>query len=130
MGDVGYRSRWGCLHLLDREVDEIPGFGSTLSVEDKLFAGLDELAEVIIVPHPDGAPIPVVCTTGDGPLDVARWKAVAATLPTMADPVQWRLTDLPQTATAKIKRLELARLLSTANPQSTHTAPEIAGSAT
>jgi acyl-coenzyme A synthetase/AMP-(fatty) acid ligase len=29
----------------------------------------------------------------------------------MADPVQWRADDLPKTATTKIKRLELARLL-------------------
>ncbi|MEV7987521.1 AMP-binding protein [Micromonospora sp. NPDC085948] len=111
MGDLGYRTRWGCLHLLDREVDEIDGFGSTLAVEDTLFTQLDELVEVIILPAPQGPPVPVICTDGDRPLDIARWAAAVATLPAMAPPVQWRLQDLPETATTKIKRLELARQL-------------------
>jgi acyl-coenzyme A synthetase/AMP-(fatty) acid ligase len=113
MGDVGYRTRWGCLHLLDREVDEIPGFGSTLTVEDALFSRIESLAEVIIVTGPDGRAVPVVCTDGDQPLDREQWRRAAATLPPMAEPVQWSHADLPQTATTKIKRLELARLLDT-----------------
>jgi acyl-coenzyme A synthetase/AMP-(fatty) acid ligase len=56
-------------------------------------------------------PVPVVCTKDDLPLDLAAWRATVADLPPMADPVQWRLQDLPHTATTKIKRLELARLL-------------------
>ena len=114
MGDLGYRTRWGCLHLMDREVDEIPGFGSTLSVEDRLFSRIPELSEVVIIPMEDGPPRPVVCTRGDRPLDRAVWRAAVADLPEMAEPAQWRQADLPQTATAKIKRLELARLLGTA----------------
>ncbi|MEV8511606.1 class I adenylate-forming enzyme family protein [Dactylosporangium sp. NPDC051484] len=114
MGDLGYRGRWGCLHLLDREVDEIPGFGSTLAAEDHLFGRLAELAEVIIVPGADGTPVPVVCTKGDRPLDRAAWHSAVSALPAMAEPVQWRLADLPQTATTKIKRLELARRLGSA----------------
>lgn len=117
MGDVGYRTRWGCLHLLDREVDEIAGFGSTLAAEDALLARLGELAEVIIVPNEQGRPLPVVCTRNDRPLDMDAWRSAAATLPPMADPVQWKLADLPQTATVKIKRWELSRLL--ANGQGT-----------
>lgn len=111
MGDVGYRTKWGCVHLLDREVDLIEGFGSTLAAEDTLFARLEQLAEVVIIPGEDGRAVPVVCTKDDVPLDLAAWKAAAAALPPMADPVQWRIGDLPQTATTKIKRLELARLL-------------------
>jgi len=111
MGDVGYRTKWGCLHLLDREVDEIPGVESTLEIEDKLFARVEDLVEVIIVPGADGRPVPVVCTRDDTPLDLAVWKAAVVGLPPLADPVQWKLEDLPQTATTKIKRLELARLL-------------------
>jgi acyl-coenzyme A synthetase/AMP-(fatty) acid ligase len=113
MGDVGYRTRWGCLHLLDREVDEIPGIDSTLEIEDKLFERLTDLVEVIIIPDRNGAAVPVVCIRDDSALDRTAWAAAVADLPTMADPVQWRLADLPQTATAKIKRLELARLLAT-----------------
>ncbi|TXC99724.1 AMP-binding protein [Streptomyces sp. ISID311] len=115
MGDVGYRTRWGCLHLLDREVDVIPGFGSTLAAEDALFSALDELVEVIIVPGPDGTPVPVVCTRDNKPLDKVAWARATADLPPMAEPVQWRQADLPQTATTKIKRLELAKALSNAN---------------
>ncbi len=111
MGDVGYRTKWGCLHLLDRAVDVIPGIDSTLAVEDILFARMDELIEIIIVPDENGTAVPVVCTRDGKPLDRIAWKAAVAGLPTMADPVQWRLEDLPQTATTKIKRLELAKLL-------------------
>ncbi|MER5749379.1 class I adenylate-forming enzyme family protein [Streptomyces sp. NPDC002088] len=111
MGDVGYRDRLGRLYLLDREVDVIDGFGSTLTAEDTLLAKLPELTEVIIVRGPQGRPVPVVCTRQDRPLDRAAWQAAAAGLPDMAEPVQWRVEDLPQTATTKIKRLELGRLL-------------------
>ena len=111
MGDVGYKTKLGCLHLLDREVDVIPGFGSTLAVEDRLFSRMDDLAEVIIVPGLEGRPTPVVSTRGDKPLDLVAWKEAVADLPAMAEPVQWRHADLPQTATTKIKRLELARTL-------------------
>ena len=111
MGDVGYRTKWGCVHLLDREVDLIDGFGSTLAVEDRLFGRVPQLAEVVVVPGGDGRAVPVVCTRGDVPLDRAAWEAAVAGLPPMAEPVQWKQADLPQTATTKIKRLELAKLL-------------------
>ncbi|MGK5638036.1 class I adenylate-forming enzyme family protein [Streptomyces sp. URMC 126] len=111
MGDLGYRTRWGCLHLLDREVDEIPGISSTLEIEDKLFTRLPELLEVVIVPAESGMPVPVVCTRDDRPLDRARWNRAVADLPALAEPAQRRWDELPQTATTKIKRRELARLL-------------------
>lgn len=115
MGDVGYRTKWGCLHLLDREVDQIPGIESALAVEDALFARMEDLVEVVIIPNGDGVPVPVVCTRYDMPLDRIAWKSAVAGLPAMAEPVQWRFKDLPQTATTKIKRLELARLLDVAD---------------
>ncbi|MFF7181570.1 AMP-binding protein [Streptomyces sp. NPDC008121] len=132
MGDVGYRTKWGCVHLLDREVDLIEGFGSTLAAEDTLFGKLEELAEVIIIPGEDGRAVPVVCTKDDRPLDPAAWKAAAASLPPMAEPVQWRLGELPQTATTKIKRLELARLLAAGSkgPAGSDGAPATTGAAT
>jgi len=111
MGDVGYRTKWGCLHMLDREVDEIPGIESTLEIEDKLLTRLPELNEAILVPNENGLPQPVVCTRDNSPLDPSAWRAAVAGLPAMGDPVQWRQEDLPQTATTKIKRLELAKLL-------------------
>ena len=117
MGDVGYKTKWGCVHLLDREVDMIEGFGSTLAAEDHLFGRLPELAEVIIIPGPAGGAVPVVCTRDDKPLDKTAWRDAVAGLPPMAEPVQWPLGRLPQTATTKIKRLELARLLTTGGQQ-------------
>jgi hypothetical protein len=66
---------------------------------------------VVIVPGADGAAIPVVCTRDGRPLDQRAWQAAAADLPPMGEPIQWRIEDLPHTATTKIKRLELARLL-------------------
>ncbi|GAA3726328.1 AMP-binding protein [Salinactinospora qingdaonensis] len=111
MGDVGYRDRWGRLYLLDREVDVIEGFGSTLATEDTLLARLPELTEVIIVRGADGTPVPVVSTHDDTPLDTTAWQRATRELPPMAEPVQWRIDDLPHTATTKIKRLELARVL-------------------
>ncbi|MEU0492351.1 class I adenylate-forming enzyme family protein [Nocardiopsis sp. NPDC006139] len=111
MGDVGYRSKWGCLHLLDREVDEIDGIDSTLEIEDKLFTRLPDLVEVVIVPSAQGSPVPVVCTRDDRPLDPAAWEAATADLPPLEPPVHRRLEELPQTATTKIKRLELAARL-------------------
>jgi acyl-coenzyme A synthetase/AMP-(fatty) acid ligase len=113
MGDVGYRTKWGCLHLLDREVDEIPGIDSTLEIEDKLFGRLPQLTEAIIVPGENSSPVPVIATRNDEPLDLDSWRSATADLPAMADPVQWRIEDLPQTATTKIKRLELSRRLQT-----------------
>ncbi|MFE3584424.1 MULTISPECIES: class I adenylate-forming enzyme family protein [Streptomyces] len=110
-GDIGYRTKWGCLHLLDREVDQIPTIHSTLEVEDTVLHRLPELTELIIVPGPDQEPVPVVCTKDDAPLDLARWKRAIADQSAMADPIQMKLGELPRTATAKIKRLELARRL-------------------
>jgi acyl-coenzyme A synthetase/AMP-(fatty) acid ligase len=111
MGDVGYRTRWGCLHMCDRDVDVIPSFGSTLEVEDELMCRLDSLLEVVIVPDGDGQPTPVVVTRDDSALDPATWREAATGLPDMRPPVQVSLADLPRTATAKVRRLELARSL-------------------
>jgi acyl-coenzyme A synthetase/AMP-(fatty) acid ligase len=110
-GDVGYRTRWGCLHLLDREIDTIPGIDSTLEVEDAVLSRLDELTEFVLVPGPRKEPVPVVCTRQDKPLDLERWRRAVSDQPAMSDPITWRLSDLPRTATAKIRRVELVRRL-------------------
>ncbi|MEU9558246.1 class I adenylate-forming enzyme family protein [Streptomyces fumanus] len=116
MGDVGYRTRWGCLHVSDREVDVIPGFGSALAAEDLLMSRLDTLLEVVVVPGEEGAPTPVVVTRDGSPLDTARWERATASLPPMRPPVQLSLAELPRTATAKVQRIELARQLRAAGP--------------
>lgn len=122
-GDVGYRTRYGCLHLLDREVDVIPTVASTLEVEDAVLARMPELTELVLVPGPDREPLPVVVTRGDVPLDRDRWRAAVAEYPQLAEPIQLPLAELPRTATMKVQRIQLAerlreRLLAPALPDS------------
>ncbi|RZU17183.1 class I adenylate-forming enzyme family protein [Streptomyces sp. BK239] len=111
MGDMGYRSRFGVLHLIDREVDRIDSVHSNLEVEDVLMSRLEELREVVIVPGVDREPVPVVCVRGERPLDAERWREATADLPAMAEPRQWRFEELPMTATWKVKRVEITRML-------------------
>jgi acyl-coenzyme A synthetase/AMP-(fatty) acid ligase len=110
-GDVGYRTPFGCLHMLDREFDTIPGVGSNLEIEDVLLDELAELAEVVVVPGPGSRAVPVVCTHRDEPLDPDRWRAATAAYPQLAEPVQIPLAELPRTATLKTRRVELSRRL-------------------
>ncbi|CAA9268838.1 MAG: CoA ligase [uncultured Corynebacteriales bacterium] len=110
-GDVGYRTRFGCLHMLDREVDMIAGVRSSLEVEDLLLGRLPELTELVVVPGPNSEPVPVVCTHADRPLDRDRWRAAVADFPQLADPVQLPQAELPRTATLKVQRIELSRRL-------------------
>lgn len=111
MGDVGYRGRWGCVHLLDRAVDHIEGLDSVLEIEDKLMSRLPELREIILIPKGDHTVQPIICTRTDSPLDSAVWQRAVQDLPPMEKPMQCKWEDLPQTATSKVKRMELQKLL-------------------
>lgn len=113
MGDVGYRTRWGCVHISDREVDVIPGFGSALEMEDALMSRMPSLLEIIIIPGESGVATPVVVTRDGSPLDLAAWAAATRDLPAMQPPLQMSLAELPRTGTAKVQRLELIRRLQT-----------------
>ncbi|MET7761564.1 class I adenylate-forming enzyme family protein [Streptomyces sp. NPDC005393] len=123
MGDMGYRDRWGALHLLDREADRISTLDSDLEAEDELLSRMSELREVIIVHGPRREPVPVVCTRGDRPLDADRWRRATGDLPALSEPVQCRFEDLPPTGTWKVKRLEIARLLAAGELPTLSTAP-------
>lgn len=103
-GDVGYRTKFGCLHMLDREVDMIPGVRSSLEVEDIVLSKLDELSELVVVQGPNFEPIPVICTVDDKPLDHTRWRAAVADFPQLGDPIQIPQAELPRTATLKVQR--------------------------
>jgi acyl-coenzyme A synthetase/AMP-(fatty) acid ligase len=111
MGDVGYRTWRGCLHLCDREVDIIPGFGSTLEVEDRLMSRLPSLLEVVIIPDEAGTPVPVLASRTGTELGPGQWEKAIADLPPMAEPLYMSLSEIPRTATTKVRRLELARIL-------------------
>jgi acyl-coenzyme A synthetase/AMP-(fatty) acid ligase len=110
-GDVGFRTRRGCVHVLDRAVDVIENVHSTLEIEDAVLGRLHELIEVVVIPGPNREPLPVVCTKLNEPLDLDRWRAATTRFPQLADPVQMALEDLPRTATMKVQRIELARRL-------------------
>lgn len=110
-GDVGYRTKFGCLHMLDREVDMIPGVRSNLEIEDLVLSKLGELSELVLVPGPKSEPIPVICTNEDQPLNLDRWRAAVAEFPQLADPIQIPQAELPRTATMKVRRIELSRQL-------------------
>jgi acyl-coenzyme A synthetase/AMP-(fatty) acid ligase len=110
-GDVGYRTRRGCLHMLDREVDMIPGLRSALEVEDIVLGRLSDLRELVVVRGPHSQPVPVVCTNADKPLDLGQWRAAVAEFPQLADPIQIPQAELPRTATMKVQRVELSRQL-------------------
>jgi acyl-coenzyme A synthetase/AMP-(fatty) acid ligase len=107
-GDVGYFTRFGCLHMLDREVDMIPGVKSSLEIEDVVLAALPELSELVVVQGPDSEAVPVICTHDDKPLDLDRWYAAVTGFPQLAEPVQIPEAELPRTATLKVQRLALA----------------------
>jgi long-chain acyl-CoA synthetase len=115
MGDMGFRGRWGEVYLLDREVDQIDSMDSNLHAEDILMSRLDELREIAIVAGRSGEPVPVVCTKGERPLDLDRWRLATTDLPMMADPVQFPFGEVPRTSTWKVQRLELTRLLTEKN---------------
>jgi acyl-coenzyme A synthetase/AMP-(fatty) acid ligase len=109
-GDLGKRGRWGCLHLLDRIVDESPQLNSNLALEDVLLLRLPQLNEVLILPSPSGgAPLPVVCTSADRALDLRQWCTAVAGLPDLAPPLQLPWKTIPRSSTWKVRRLELRR---------------------
>ncbi|MFE3054464.1 AMP-binding protein [Nocardia sp. NPDC059239] len=111
MGDLGYRGRWQCVHLLDREIDHMDGLDSVLEAEDALMTLVPELTEVVLVEDAEGGIRPVVCTRDDRPLNLDTWAAACAKLPAMLAPLHTTWDRLPQTATFKVKRVELQRLV-------------------
>ncbi|WP_411107025.1 class I adenylate-forming enzyme family protein [Streptomyces sp. cmx-4-9] len=107
MGDLGYRTKWGCVHLLDREIDHIDGVASSLQVEDALMERLPELTEIVLVGDADGRPVPVISTHDDKPLDRLAWRQAVVGLPPMADPLHCAWNALPMTSTWKVRRQAL-----------------------
>jgi acyl-coenzyme A synthetase/AMP-(fatty) acid ligase len=109
--DVGYVSRWGCVHLLDRAIDVTEGLPSNLAVEDALLARDEELTEVVLISGLGERPVPVVCVEDDRPLDRERWRSAAAGLAPLAEPVQYPWLDVPRTTTWKVQRVQLRQQL-------------------
>ena len=115
-GDIGTRTRTGQLRLAGRAVDEVPGLTNYLAVEDLLLDRLPELTELVLTVLPDHTTVPVVCTRGDVPLDQDRWQGAIADLSPMATLRQFRWSELPTTATWKVRRPALRELLANTSP--------------
>ena len=112
MGDYGVRSKRGCLHLYDRLVDRATGVDSLLATEDTILERMPQLTEAVLISVGDGTPpVPLVCTRGDAPLDLAAWSRAVVGLPELAAPHLCRWEDIPHTATWKVKRPEAGRRL-------------------
>lgn len=111
MTDVGFKSRWGCLHLLDRKVDQDPGVYSLLELEDKLLKEMPALAEVVLIPMEEGPPVPIVCTVEGLPFDRERWRLVTAELPALAPPTYVNWDRVPRTETSKVRRFKAREML-------------------
>ena len=111
MTDVGCKSRWGCLHLLDREIDESDAVASLLALEDMILERLPNLAEVALIPKANGPPVPLVCTRDGRPFDHGAWMAATADLELLMPPVHCAWEDIPQTGTWKVRRVEARRRL-------------------
>jgi acyl-coenzyme A synthetase/AMP-(fatty) acid ligase len=111
MTDVGERGRWGCLHVLDREVDRTDGVESLLRAEDLLLERLDQATEVVLIPRPGAIPLAVVCTHGNEPLAAGAWEEATRDLPAFDGPVHMPWDEVPHTQTWKVRRSALRELL-------------------
>lgn len=110
-GDQGSRTLTGQLRLSGRAVDVVPGLPDYLALEDLLLDRMLELTELVFTTGPDEGPVPVACTRDDIPLDQARWQALTADLRPLGAVRQFRWSELPKTATWKVRRHDLRRLL-------------------
>jgi acyl-coenzyme A synthetase/AMP-(fatty) acid ligase len=110
-GDWGRRGRWGQLEVLDRVADRIDGVESCLAIEDALLDRIPGASEVVIVPNPDGGPVPVVCMRDGASLSVDEWGTVSADMPQLASPFRVTETELPRTATVKTRRYLLSQMV-------------------
>ncbi|WP_329032772.1 acyl--CoA ligase [Streptomyces sp. NBC_01725] len=108
-GDLGERTRFGRIRLVDREVDMIPGM-SCIEAESTLLDRLERAQEVVVLSVPDGLPVPVLCMR-DNRIDPEEWRRATAGLPELGEPrlVPWQ--DVPRTATWKVRRTQLREQL-------------------
>jgi acyl-coenzyme A synthetase/AMP-(fatty) acid ligase len=111
-GDWGRRGRFGDIEIFDRVADRIDGVESCLWIEDVLLSRVPQASEIVVVPDAEGQPVPVVCMRDGARLDREAWRAAAAGLGPLAEPVEVAEADLKRTATEKARRYLLTELVS------------------
>ncbi|MFB7501980.1 AMP-binding protein [Streptomyces broussonetiae] len=109
-GDWGVRSRTGALRLLDRQVERLDRAASGIALEDVLLSRLPEAAEVVII-ETDGTLLPVVASRAGTAVVDERWAAAVDGLPPLAPPRHTAWSEIPRTATGKVRREALRRQL-------------------
>jgi len=111
-GDYGMIDECGHLYLKDRQVDLIENIDSNLAIEDYLLDSLDFLEEVVIVRGKDKSPQPVISVVPGKEMDWDAWWIQVADLPHLNEPIIKSFDEIPHTATMKVQRLLLEKLLS------------------
>lgn len=112
-GDWGRRGPRGDIEIFDRVADRIDGVRSCLWIEDVLMSRIPQAAEVVVVPDAAGLPVPVICMRDGAQLDRETWRAAAAGLGPLGEPVEVAESDLKRTATEKARRYLLTELVTT-----------------
>jgi acyl-coenzyme A synthetase/AMP-(fatty) acid ligase len=107
-GDWGRRGRWHQLEVLDRVTDRIDGVESCLWIEDVLLDRIPDAEEIVVVADERGKPVPVLCMGEGKSLSDEAWRAAAADISGLGDPVVVGLDELQRTATAKPRRYLLS----------------------
>ncbi|MBY5035501.1 acyl-CoA synthetase [Streptococcus gallolyticus] len=110
-GDYGSMDENGHLYLKDRQVDLIETIQSNLALEDMLLDKLDFLAEVVLVRDKVGKPQPILAVRDQYEMDMDAWWQAISNLPYLNLPIILPYDQLPRTATMKIQRLTLEKML-------------------
>ena len=110
-GDYGIINDKGELLLHDRQVDLVETLESTLIIEDFLLDHLPFLEEVVIIRDKHGYPQPIVAIADGELFQNELWFKAIENLPHLNEPIIMDYDKIPRTATMKVQRRILEKLL-------------------
>lgn len=110
-GDYGLINDKGELLLHDRQVDLVETLESTLAIEDYLLDHLPFLEEVVIIRDKHGYPQPIVAIADGELFQNELWFKAIENLPHLNEPIIMDYDKIPRTATMKVQRRVLEKLL-------------------